>query len=129
MDIFMSRKLMFLINPRGKTPEEFKKAASEALKKYNETGEITIDIEELTKEWEQKLKVKAKKLGLVKCEICGEYKSKPKTKANVLCDCSDIVCTKCKVNKTRRPISNHFSAIDGSIWHTPYFLHLCKNCR
>ena len=125
----MSRKLMFLINPRGKTPKEFKRAVSEAHKKYNETGEVTIDIEEPTEEWYQKLRAKAKKLGLVECEICGEYKGKPKTKANVLCDCSDIVCTKCNVNKTHRPISNHFSKIDGSIWHTPYFLYMCSDCR
>ena len=124
----MSRKLMCLITPQGKTPEELGQACYDAVKKYEKTGEVTLDLAKPQAEWEEEIRTKAKKLGLIECEVCGEYKSK-RTKANVLCSCSDIVCSKCKINKTSRPISNHFSKEDGKIWHTPYFLYLCKNCR
>ena len=81
------------------------------------TGQIT---------WEKD--IKAKELGLIKCEVCGEYKSK-RAKDNVLCSCSDVLCSKCKVNKIPRPVSNLFSEEDGKILHVPYFLYRCKDCR
>jgi len=65
----MSRKLMCLINPRGKTPEEFVRAVSKAIEKYNETGEVTIDIAEPTEEWEHKLKAKSKNQSLTQEEF------------------------------------------------------------
>ena len=67
----MSRKLMCLITPQGKMPEELGQAVYDAVKKYETTGEVTLDLAKTQTEWEEEIKIKAKKLGLIECEVCG----------------------------------------------------------
>ena len=77
--------------------------------------------------------------GLVKCEICGEYKGKVQEKylnwegsyrkeeseeseeyLGVSCLCDGIPCPKCKKNKIHRPISNSYDEESNSISHSFY---------
>jgi len=88
--------------------------------------------------------------GLYRCEKCGEYKGVVKAKdldwdyyfdkpameekeediiASCLCD--GILCPKCKKNKVRRPISNHYDIESNTIDHSPWFMGMmgCGECR
>jgi hypothetical protein len=80
--------------------------------------------------------------GLVKCEVCGEYRGKTKEKnlsnwrnleklISVSCLCEGILCPKCKKNKIHRPVSNSYFPEDNSVWHYPYFsgMRPCDECR
>lgn len=88
--------------------------------------------------------------GLVKCEVCGEYKGSVKENdlswsdysdkesvnnseeiLGVSCLCDGILCPKCKKNKIHRPISNSYDETDNSIGHWPYFTGMmgCEECR
>ncbi|TAJ13521.1 hypothetical protein EPO56_03130 [Patescibacteria group bacterium] len=89
----------------------------------------------------------AKQHGLVKCEVCGEYKGKVQSKylnwatplegdegeefIDVTCICEGIPCAKCKKNKIHRPISNSYNEEDNSISHAPYFAGMmpCSECK
>ena len=125
----MSKQLFGLFNPRGKTPEELHQAMVSAYQKFQETGKVTVDIAEPQSEWEKNIERRAKRLGLKRCDQCGEYKSSETAKRRVVCNCSNIPCPRCAVNKIRRPISNYFSQDDGKIWHVPYFSNSCRDCR
>ncbi len=105
----MSKKLISLVPSSGKDPNELAKQT-----------------------WDNYVHYQATKLGLKICRVCGEYKGTAKDKGEtltVLCICDGIKCTHCKKVTIRRPISNHFSAEDAKIWHTPYFAHICRACR
>ena len=88
--------------------------------------------------------------GLVRCEVCGEYRGKVMYKdlnwegsfdkenkekseecLGVSCLCEGILCAKCKKNKIHRPISNSYNEEDNSIGHWPYFsgMRPCDECR
>lgn len=85
--------------------------------------------------------------GLIRCEVCGEYKGKTKSKylnwntprigdaeeeqIGVSCLCDGISCSKCKKNKIHRPISNSYNEIDNSIGHWPSFSGMmpCYECK
>ena len=89
--------------------------------------------------------------GLVKCEVCGEYKGEVKEKDlnwgdsyfdkaevekseecfSVSCLCDGILCHKCKKNKIHRPISNSYDEINNDIGHWPWFTGMmpCKECK
>jgi hypothetical protein len=89
--------------------------------------------------------------GLVRCEVCGEYKGEVKEKdlnwndlyfnkaeaekseeyLSVSCLCDGILCHKCKKNKIHRPISNSYDEIDNDIGHWPWFTGMipCKECK
>lgn len=88
--------------------------------------------------------------GLVKCEVCGEYKGNVKEKdlnweghalradkresdaiLSVSCLCDGVLCPRCKRNKMRRPISNSYDETTNQVWHTPVFIGMagCSQCR
>lgn len=89
--------------------------------------------------------------GLVRCEVCGEYKGEVKEKdlnwndlyfnkaeaekseeyLSVSCLCDGILCHKCKKNKIHRPISNSYDEIDNDIGYWPWFTGMmpCKECK
>ena len=89
--------------------------------------------------------------GLVKCEVCGEYKGEVKEKdlnwgdsyfdkaevekseecLSVSCLCDGILCHKCKKNKIHRPISNSYDEINNDIGHWPWFTGMmpCEECK
>lgn len=88
--------------------------------------------------------------GLVKCEVCGEYKGKvmendlnwqdgsdeakreeSKEYVTVSCLCDGIPCPKCKKNKIHKPVSNSYDAKTNTIGHAPYFSGMmgCEDCR
>ena len=85
-----------------------------------------------------------------KCEKCGEYKGAIKSKdlnwdgtflkeeaekseeyIGVSCLCDGILCSKCKINKIYRPISNSYDAESNRIEHWPWFsgMRPCYECR
>jgi hypothetical protein len=88
--------------------------------------------------------------GLVKCEVCGEYKGKAMKKdlnwhdsfdkeskerseeyIGVSCLCDGILCRRCMKNKIHRPVSNSYEEENNSIGHWPYFSGMmpCGECR
>lgn len=87
--------------------------------------------------------------GLYKCDTCGEYKGKVKTKDlnwdysfnkeeleksdelfTLSCLCDGILCPRCKKNKIHRPISNSYKPWTNGIGHWPWFTGWmsCKEC-
>jgi hypothetical protein len=76
----------------------------------------------------------AAELGLARCPDCHEFKGtiiRDGAEVKLLCVCDGIPCRRCKTNRIRRPISDHFNEFDGRIWHSPYFAGLlpCTSCR
>jgi|SRR3990167_9247264 len=88
--------------------------------------------------------------GLIKCEVCGEYKGRGKKKDlswegsahkenaekseeyfSVSCLCDGMPCPKCKKNKINRPISNSYDEESNTIGHWPWFQgwNCCNECK
>jgi len=88
--------------------------------------------------------------GIIKCEVCGEYKGRVMKKdlswegsynnaeaekseeyLGISCLCDGILCPKCKKNKIHRPISNSYDEKSNSIGHWPWFsgMRPCDECR
>ncbi len=73
--------------------------------------------------------------GLERCATCGELKGTflyadgwGAKMTPVRCICDGIACTNCSRNRIRRPTSNYYDERDGRVWHTPYFLTICREC-
>lgn len=110
-------------------------------------GREKVEFVEVDSSLQIEQKISAKEHGLVKCDVCGEYKGNVKEKflnratplegdegeeiIGVSCICDGIPCSKCKKNKIRRPISNSYDEEDNSISHTPYFAGMipCHECK
>lgn len=88
--------------------------------------------------------------GLVKCEVCGEYRGRIMSKdlnwsdsfdkenkeksdeyLGVSCLCDGVLCRRCKTNKVHRPISNSYDEKSNSVSHWPYFAGMmpCIECK
>ena len=82
-----------------------------------------------------------------KCDKCGEYNGAVKKKIfyedrlpecedgekfiTVRCLCNGMLCSKCKINKINRPVSNSYCPESNTIEHWPWFtgwMH-CRECR
>jgi hypothetical protein len=80
--------------------------------------------------------------GLSRCPVCNQYRGtieiddesvhsrKKGDSTEVQCICDGILCSRCKVNRIPRPISNQWGERRG-FGHVPYFVAMlpCKECR
>jgi hypothetical protein len=80
--------------------------------------------------------------GLSRCPVCNQYRGtigiaddsihsrKKGDSTEVQCICDGILCSRCKVNRIPRPISNQWGE-RGGFGHVPYFVAMlpCKECR
>lgn len=88
--------------------------------------------------------------GLIKCEVCGQYKGRGMRRDlncgdhnnkeehersteyfEVSCLCDGILCRKCMKEKINRPISNSYFEESNEVWHWPWFqgMKLCRECK
>lgn len=70
--------------------------------------------------------------GLVKCDVCGEYKGRVTEDENegellVQCICDGVECRNCG-KKIHKPISNYFDETISSVIHVPHSKDLCSDC-
>jgi hypothetical protein len=85
------------------------------------------------------MEVSMRREGLTGCRRCGELKSvatvddtsQGRAYARVLCICDGILCAYCGTGTVRRPISDFYDEVTGTVRHTPWFGYLfpCGDCR
>jgi hypothetical protein len=67
--------------------------------------------------------------GLYYCRFCGEVAGHLGASEST-CLCEGIPCSYCGIGRNRRPTSDHYDAVTGRFWHSPYFIGMagCRHC-